>query len=351
MSKKVKWILAILTILIIFGLSLFLIFHSQAYNSRVSDSNIVKLFEIKKNEGAKMIGAKLAEANLIKNKYYFYYYLSSEDLTQKIQAGNYELSSNMTVREIAQKIVKGEIKEAYEKLVIPEGFTNAKIISRIKEIDLKLAQEFEEIINCQYSTQENYPCYDLRNKYPFLADLPEGVDFEGYLFPDTYFVYPEDDAVRLITKFLNNFNSKVTPELIQFIEEREKTLHEILTMASIVEKEVRSDQDKKIVAGVFWKRVEDSYLLQSCATLAYILGEDKKQYTLEDTQIDSPFNTYQNIGLPPGPVSNPGLESIEASVFPELSDYYFFLSDPKTEQTIFSKTLEEHNANKYKYGL
>jgi UPF0755 protein len=118
-----------------------------------------------------------------------------------------------------------------------------------------------------------------------------------------------------------------------------------------VEKEVRSEEDMKTVAGIFWKRVKDEYLLQSCATLAYILGEDKTQYSYEDTQINSVYNTYLNPGLPPGPVSNPGLNAIQASINPEENDYYYFLSDPKTGKTIFSKTLEEHNLNKVRYGL
>ena len=351
MNRFLKAGLLIAVFLMLSGLSLFLIFRSRALNSRVSDSNVTQVFEIKKNEGAKTIGSNLVEANLIQNKYYFYYYLRLEDLTQKIQAGNYELSPNMTIQEITKKIVDGEIKEAYKKLIIPEGFTNAKIIQRIMEIDPALSQEFKEIVNCQCQTGVECACLEIRNKYAFLKDIPDGIDLEGYLFPDTYYIYPEDDAIKLFAKFLNNFENKVTPELLRSIENQGKTLHEILTMASVVEKEVRSDQDKKIVAGIFWKRIDDDYFLQSCATLAYILGEDKKQYTIEDTKIDSPFNTYQNIGLPPGPVSNPGLKSIEAAISPEKSDYYFFLSDFQTGETIFSETLDEHNINKYKHGL
>lgn len=338
-------------VLIILGIASFFIFKSKAYNSRVNDSNIIQLFEINKNEGAKVIGNNLAEKGLIKNKYYFYYQLWERNLASKIQAGNYELSPNMTVEEIVQKIVEGEIKEAYEKLTIPEGFTNAKIVARIREIDSELADEFEEIIGCQCQTEENCACQEIKNKYSFLNGLPKGVDLEGYLFPDTYFIYPEDDAFKLATRFLNNFKEKVVLKNLEEIEKQEKNLHEILTLASIVEKEVRSDNDKEIVAGLFWDRVEDDYLLQSCATLAYILGEDKKQYTYEDTQIESPFNTYTNKGLPPGPVSNPGLKSIEATINPEKSNYYYFLSDPKTGETVFSETLDEHNLNKNKYGL
>ncbi len=351
MNRVLKAGLLVTIFLILIGMSSFLIFRSKALDSQVNDSNVAQIFEIKKNEDAKTIGLNLVEANLIESKYYFYYYLRLEDLAQKIQAGNYELSPNMTIQEITKKIVEGEIKEAYKKLIIPEGFTNAKIIQEIEKLNPSLAKNFAEIINCRCQTGVECACMEIRNKYDFLKEIPAGVDLEGYLFPDTYYVYPEDNAVKLFNKFLNNFEDKVTPTMMKSIKNQNKTLHEILTMASVVEKEVRSDQDKKIVAGIFWKRVDDDYFLQSCATLAYILGEDKKQYTIEDTKIDSPFNTYQNTGLPPGPVSNPGLKSIEATILPEKSDYYFFLSDFKTGETVFSETLEEHNINKYKHGL
>jgi len=351
MSKILKLSLAVGIIVIFFGSIFFVIFRSKTYTSRASESNIVELFEIKKNEGTKTIGLNLEKSNLIKNKYYFYYYLRAEKLAQKIQAGNYELSPNMSIEEIVRKMILGETKEAYTKLVIPEGFTNAKIIKRIEAIDPKLAQEFKELINCRCQSDSDCACAAMKNKYYFLREIPSGLDLEGYVFPDTYFIYPEDDAIKLATKFFDNFNDKINSEIIDSIKFQGKTLHEIVTMASVVEKEVRSDNDKKRVAGIFWNRVDDNYLLQSCATLAYILGEDKKQYSIEDTQIESPYNTYQNIGLPPGPVSNPGLKSIEASIFPEKSDYYYFLSDLKTGETIFSKTLEEHVDNKYKHGL
>ena len=100
-----------------------------------------------------------------------------------------------------------------------------------------------------------------------------------------------------------------------------------------------------------WKRINENRTLQSCATLAFILGENKKQYSFEDTRIDSPYNTYLNKGLPPGPINNPGLVSIKAAIYPEATNYNYFLTDPKTGQTIFSKTIDEHNANKTKYGL
>jgi UPF0755 protein len=126
-------------------------------------------------------------------------------------------------------------------------------------------------------------------------------------------------------------------------------LKNAVIMASILEKEVKSDEDRKIVAGIFWKRLENNYPLESCATIAYILGKEKKQYSYEDTRVKSPYNTYINLGLPPTPINNPGLSAINAALNPKQTDYNFFLTDPVIGTTIFSKTLAEHNTNKAKY--
>ena len=122
-------------------------------------------------------------------------------------------------------------------------------------------------------------------------------------------------------------------------------------MASIVEREVPTEEDAKMVAGVFRNRLQVGMALESCATLAYFQGVDKRQFSFEDTRVESPYNTYINPGLPPGPISNPGLTSIKATVSPTNSDYIFFLSDFKTGETVYSKTLAEHNLNKDKHGL
>ena len=133
------------------------------------------------------------------------------------------------------------------------------------------------------------------------------------------------------------------------IKAQDRTIYEIITMASIVEKEVRILEDMKTVAGIFWDRIKYGQALESCASLAYILGESKVQYSVADTKIDSPYNTYKNPGLPPGPISNPGLNAVRAAIYPEYTSYNYFLSDPQTGDTIFSKTFEEHKQNKQKY--
>ena len=171
---------------------------------------------------------------------------------------------------------------------------------------------------------------------------------EGYLFPDTYRFNQEATLDEIIARMRENFDRKLSQYLRNEIARQDKTIKEIIIMASLLEKEVATDQDRQIVSGIFWQRIKDNYPLQSCATIAYILGVDKWRYSVTDTKVESLYNTYQNIGLLPGPICNPGLSAIEAAVYPEPNDYYFFLSKPDGE-TVFSKTLEEHNENKTKY--
>ncbi len=190
---------------------------------------------------------------------------------------------------------------------------------------------------------------DYQADYDFLTDAPAQADLEGYLFPDTYRIFASTTADEIARKMLSNFESKVTPTMMAEISRQHKTLHQVITMASVVEKEVTSKNDMKIVAGIFWDRIKNGQALESCATLAYILGENKAQYTYEDTRIESPYNTYINRGLPPGPIANPGLNAISGAIYPTYTDYNYFLSRPDTKETIFSRTYEEHTANKQKY--
>lgn len=307
--------------------------------------------EVSEGEGSTEVGKKLEEAGVIKNKYFFYYYVWRTELDKKIQAGKYELSPNMTLAEIVEVLTEGKVKQEIVKLTIPEGFTNKKIIEALREKKPSIAEEFEKIASCRCINKADCDCDAFSEKYSFIKEIPTGVDLEGYLFPDTYFIYEEDSGKTLIEKFLKNFEKKVGGDILEEIKEQNKTLHEVITLASIVEKEVNEYEDRELVAGIFWKRIKEGLPLQSCATLAYVTGENKEKYYQEDINFASPYNTYLNPGLPPGPISNPGLESIKATVWPKESDYYFFLSDPQTGKTIFSKDSQEHSQNKAKVGL
>jgi UPF0755 protein len=348
--KKIIFI-AIPILTLLFFLGLYKWFDHQSFWGVASQSNIVKNFEVKEGEGSTEVGENLEKEGLVKSKYFFWYYAWKTKTDSKIQVGIYELAPNMSIGEIMEKFTKGEIIPQIVKLTIPEGFTNKKVVERLKEKKPELANDFEAIVNCKCINQPQCVCDLFSDKYDFIKQLSSGIDLEGYLFPDTYFIDKEDTAQILVAKFLGNFNRQVDSSLRQEITDQGKTLNEIVTMASIIEKEAKTEQDRKMVSGVFWNRIRDDHPLQSCATLAYILGIDKVQYSYEDTQIQSPYNTYLNSGLPPGPVANPGLAAIRAAVYPEKSDYYYFLSDPVSGTIIYSKTIEEHNSNKDKFGL
>jgi len=229
-------------------------------------------------------------------------------------------------------------------LRVIEGWRNGNISDLLVKNNLATADEF---IQAQKD-------YDL-TKFSFLADKPKNTDLEGYLYPDTYRVFASSTVSEVITKMLSNFDQKLTTKMRADITSQGKTISEILTMASIIEKEAPVSyatgdiQDAKIISGIFWQRIKTGQRLQSCATLAYVLGVDKAQYSEADTKIDSPYNTYQNAGLPPGPISNPGILAIEAAIYPTPSNYNYFLTPTDSKKIIYAATYEEHLRNKSKY--
>lgn len=334
-NKKLKFFLAIVFVAIGF---LFYFRHQVYFSHGFLKDN--KIFEIQKGEGNAQIASNLQKEGIISNKIYFYYYLRTHSLANKLLPGNYQLSGNLTIPEVASVIT--EKKDEFWKITFPEGWTAKQMAERLTKNNLP-GEDF-------LAVAQNPPV-ELLAKFYFLSDLPRGKNLEGYLFPDTYFFSAAATGSGIVQKMLNNFGEKVSPVLIQEAKEKNRSLFEIVTMASILEGEVRSESDRQIVSGLFWDRIKNEQALQSCATVAFVLGEKKAQYSFEDTRVISPYNTYLNKGLIPGPISNPGMISISTALRPAQTDYNYFLSDPETGQTIFSKTLDEHNSNKIKYGL
>jgi len=328
----------ILFIFLIFLTSGFFYFRNKVYYSRGENSEKV-VFIVEKGEGAIEVAEKLAEAELISGKIYFYYYLKSSNLLDKILPGEYNLAQNLSIPEVA--IILTQEEKSSIKITFPEGWNAKQMAERISANGLD-GRGFLELV---FS-----PTQEILAEAPIISES-EVKNLEGFLFPDTYFFTKETDARGIIEKMLRNFDNRFSQELRMEVKKQDKSLIEIITMASLIEKEVRNPEDRKIVSGIFWNRIKVGQALQSCATLAYILGENKKQYSYADTQIVSPYNTYLNRGLPPGPISNPGIATIQAAIYPQDSNYNYFLSDPETGKTIFSRTLEEHNFNKVKYGL
>ncbi len=326
--------------------------NKEAYEGVVDkNNNVSQDFVINKGDGSTQVGENMAKAKLVKSKYYFWYYVWRTKMDSKLQAGTYEIAKDMTIPEMVDKFSKGKVKSDIVKLVVPEGFTNDKIIKLLEEKKPKLAPEFKKLVKCQCLNEPECACDRFSKKYDFIKEIPSGLDLEGYLFPDTYFIAKKDTGATLLSKFLNNFDKKVSEDLRREIKNQNKSLHEIMTMASIVEREAREDKDRPIIAGIFWNRFNVQHPLQSDATLAYILKTDKVKYYQDEIETNSPYNTYKNNGLPPGPICNPGQEAILATVHPRETDYFYFLNDAKTGETFFAKTLEGHRRNRVEHGL
>jgi len=280
------------------------------------DPPFEKEFVIPRGIGVRDIALNLEQEGLIKNRFSFLFYLFLKGEIKNVKAGQYLFSSSMSIPEISRKLVAGETIK--EKITIIEGWTKKDIASYLEKKDLCSQQEFFELGK------------------------------EGFLFPDTYFVEKGTSCEQFLEQISSNFETKLTPELRTEIEKQKKKIFEIIIMASLIEKEVRTFEDKKIVSGILWKRRDYDMPLQIDATITFITGKKTTKVSKQETEIDSPYNTYKYKGLPIGPICNPGLESIKAAIYPEGSEYWYYLSTPEGE-TIFSKTLEEHNIAKAKY--
>lgn len=339
MSKKNIFIL--LGLVVSIGLAAVIWYQvSLGFRSRNAK---VELFSIVAGQNTATILNNLEEKNIISSvlaaKIYLYRH---KGIT--IQAGEYNIEPNTSTRQLFADLGLGKTVSREISLLFREGLS-------LKEMQAELNKN-GYLTNGDFLRLGQTKIKDLPARLKissFLKEVSSTATLEGFLFPDTYRVYKDFSAEDLAAKMLDNFDAKLTPQIRQDIRSSGHSFEDIVIMASILQKEVRTEKEMKLASGVFWNRLRAGQALQSCATLAYILGENKAQYSYADTQIDSPYNTYQHPGLPPGPVSNPGLMALNAAIHPENSDYNYFLSRPDTGETIFSKTLEEHNAAKAKY--
>ena len=242
--------------------------------------------------------------------------------------GMVTIHKDMSYKDILNALVVSERNTV--KVVIPEGYTIKQIATTLSEAGVCSESEFMAALDPSL--------YDHR----FLKDIPDRENqLEGYLFPATYEFMPDTSAQTVVDTMLKSFDDMFTDEYYERTKEVNMTVDEVVTMASIVERETNAKGERAKVAGVFYNRLNSDMKLESCATVQYILGENKPVLSVSDTQIDSPYNTYENYGLPIGPIASPGADCIKAALYPEKTDAFYFVlgSDGKH---IFSKTYEEH---------
>ena len=296
-----------------------------------------KVFEVKRGESVGAIAGRLADDGFISKPIFFKYAIWKSGIGELLKAGRYLLNSGMSPLEIGRLMAEGGVWRDEVAITIPEGFSLSEIDARLKAAGF-LANGGR--------TPASLTVGDFKKDYDFLADAPDNASLEGYFFPDTYHFEKNTSLENAVRKMLDNFDKKLSADLREEARKQSKTIFEIVTMASIIEKEVITTDDMKIVSGVLWKRLDVGMPLQADATVVYAVG--RGELTYDDLKTDSPYNTYTRQGLPEGPISNPGLRAITAAIYPTWSDYLYYLSKPNKE-TVFSRTSDEHNRAKERY--
>ncbi|MCF6156616.1 MAG: endolytic transglycosylase MltG [Candidatus Brocadia sp.] len=253
------------------------------------------------------ISSKLSDRGVIKSRWAFAFFVKFLNKTREIKYGDYIFNEPVSVFGIISRMVRGEFGVKLVKIRVPEGSDN---------------RDIAEI----FSGFENF------NKAEF---LDKAKNHEGYLFPDTYLIPSTAETDEIIEAMRDNFNAKIG-----------KVDHEIVTMASLIEKESSQGKERKIISGILWKRLKIGMPLQVDAVFPYLTRREK--IFLADLKINSPYNTYLHKGLPPGPIANPGPNAIDAALHPQKSPYLYYLHD-KSGRIHFAKTYKEHFKNKEKY--
>ena len=283
----------------------------------------------------------LKEHGIITSTIAFRWYLKSKELDTGIRTGTFTIPPNASFAQIAEILASAEGKEL--SLTIPEGYTVAQIDALLAEKSLIQTGALLACAEggCDFSSFEFLP-----------EDAPRGGHggrLEGYLFPDTYFVNPDEFVAKFfLERMLGTFRTRVVEVLESDIASSGRSLEEIVTMASLIERETKTDEERPMVAGILWKRLDATRGLDVDATVRYALQKPVEPLTKDDLENRSPYNTRRFAGLPPGPIANAGLKSIQAALHPQESRYWYYLhgSDGMIR---YAETNEEHNANKVKY--
>lgn len=294
------------------------------------------------------IGKILKQKGIIRNAKIFHYYVKYKNETG-FQAGTYQFSPSMSLDDIIANLKDGKVyKNIAFKLTIPEGYWTVDIAKRIaSKTNLKEKDILKKLQDRSY-IKKTY-----MSKYPFLKDviLKKQIKYplEGYLFPATYsFTKKNPTLEEIVTKMLDKTQSMLN-KYSNDLSNSKFTVHQVLTMASLIEQEAPKKSDRQKIASVFYNRLKEHMPLQTDPTIAYAMQKHITNYTKKDLKVSSAYNTYTHSGLPVGPIGNPGEESLKAALQPKQTDYLYFYARPNGE-TIFSKTLSDHNAVVAKYS-
>lgn len=343
-AKKIIWLIvtAVMLIVLVAG---FIFFTNVNHNFQPYNKEDTVKVEVQVEQGATLrdLADILEEKKLIRSASTFNFYLKTKDIGN-LQAGSYRIAPSMTLDEIIAVIKDGGIDRSnvVAKVLIKEGFTLEEIAKAIENARPTITANdvLSVVADTDFVDQ-------LVKQYPDLLTsmtTAQGVKYklEGYLFPATYDILEQDTAKTLVEKMVEQFDIVLTPYYEQ-IKIQNRTVHQVLTMASLAEKEAVAFEDRQKVISVFNNRLAINMPLQSDVTILYALGVHKEIVTLADVEVDSPYNLYKHVGYGPGPFNSPSEEAVKSVLSPASTDFLYFVGDLKTGNVYYSKTLDEHN--------
>lgn len=338
-KKKSRVMVAIilLAVLILIGFMVFSAYlNSGAKAMDPNDTQTVSIV-IPQGTGTGGIASILVENNIINDVTAFKLQSKTKGYDGKYKAGEYSLSPSMSMIEIMDSLVEGKVNSA--RFTIPEGYDIKKITDRLSEMGLVNAEAFAAEIETG--------AFD----YKFLKDAPAGENrLEGYLYPETYDVFTTANEHDIIDRMLKQFDSLFKEKYYERAEELDLSINEVMTIASLIERETRVSKERELVSSVIQNRMNSGMPLQIDATVQYALGAQKDRLSYDDLKIDSPYNTYQIKGLPPGPICSPSIDSVEAALYPAETDYLYYVLNPSLDGThSFSSNYNQFLKDKNDY--
>jgi UPF0755 protein len=320
-----------MSIVIVLGIIVLTFVYNQSLKP-VPSGGVVDL-TIPPGSTTKMIAAQLEKQGLIRSANAFTFHAKLSGKGSQLQAGDYHFNKGETVDQILGQLSKGQVSTI--QFTVPEGLSVPQLADLLSSKGLIDKNRFLSEVNTgQFD-------YDFVKAIPKDKDIPYRL--EGYLFPKTYTMKKGSSEHEIIDRMLKQFQDEFIPEWTPVMRTERITLHQAVTIASIIEREVRVDSERPIVAGVYFNRLKMGMPLQADATVQFALGKQKSILTLKDLTLNSPFNTYKHKGLPPGPIASPGLPSLESVIKPDKNDFLYYVTKKDgTHEHYFSATYQQH---------
>ncbi|MEA1961865.1 MAG: endolytic transglycosylase MltG [Bacillota bacterium] len=337
-NKKKPRIFVPIILLLLFAGTTFFVFQFMGQFGEPVDVNDQSDIEVQipENSSARQVAAILLEKNLIKSERAFLSYSRSKGLDSQLKAGDFRLRRSQSLEQIVEELTRGQIQSI--TLTIPEGYTVEQIGGLLLENKICTDEEWEKAIQFDYD-------------YNFLTtNAQNSRRLEGFLFPDTYAVDELTKAQQIIETMLDRFENVWEQELADQAEAKGITVQEAVTIASLIEREAMVAEERSIISGVIQNRLAIGMPLQLDATVLYSLGRHQEVVSYADLEVESPYNTYLNPGLPPGSIACPGMASLQAALNPQEHDYFYYVSRGDGSHE-FTRTYAEHNQARRKYGM